>query len=50
MLSFGVLCEISDAKILKRLLLPVFIQFEPNVMESMIIGGGGYGYYFLSTC
>ncbi len=35
--SFGALCKISDVKIFKSLLL----QFQPNLMESLEIGGGG---------
>ena len=38
--SFSALCKISDVKIFKRLLLPVFMQFQQNSMESMVIGGG----------
>ena len=36
--SFGALYKICDVKIFKRLLLPVFIQFQPNFTESMYSG------------
>ncbi len=38
--SFSALCKLSDVKIVKRLLLPsVFIEFQPNFMENMVIRG-----------
>ena len=37
--SSGGLCKISGVKIFKRLLVPVFIPFQPNFMESMVIRG-----------
>ncbi len=38
--SVGALCRISDIKIFEKVIPPiVFIEFQPNVMESMLVRG-----------